>query len=383
MIVRSLLFFALFACSCTEREALPDFYLNTSHPLNWEEKQPCTLSFVEDNDSLVLPGKFKLRGGSSSQYYKHSFALELKDKYKPAGLPKDDDWILNATYIDKTFMRHKISYDLFREMGGNNVASECAYVNLHLNGAYEGLYVLMEEINGGMVKLDKGDSAAVIYKDPPIFFGNPPTQVEDSNNVYQQKYPKIYIHDKSAYLESFKNFLINSTDTEFDEKIADWVDLENVIDWHLLLLYSNNGDGILKNFYLYKKNAETPFRIAIWDYDHSFGRDGDNELNMMSSPLNCNRSILFKKLNERPEYRKALSDRYWQLREKGIFGLPHFKELVAENHQKIKGHIAANAKKWPLNADWYYDDNSYEQELELMYEFLELRIPQLDKRFEH
>jgi len=379
---RSLLLFALFTCSCTEKKDIPDYYLHTKQPLNWEEKQPCELSFSDSDDGLVLRGKFKLRGGSSSKYFKHSFSLELEDKHKLAGLHKDDDWILNANYIDKTFMRHKISYDLFRQMNSKNIAAECAYINLHLNRSYEGLYVLMEEINGGMVNLDKGDSAAVIYKDPPIFYENPAGQAQDSNNVYHQKYPKIYIHDKSGYIKSFRNFLIHSSDKEFDAQIRQWVDLENVMDWHLLLLYTNNGDGVLKNFYLYKKDGETPFRFAIWDYDHSFGRDGDNERNMMDRPPGCDRSILFKRLNERVTYREDLAERYWQLRDKGIFSLSNFKDQVANNHEIIRDHIGANASRWPLDSEWYYDNNTYEQELELMCEFVELRISQLDSCFE-
>ena len=61
-------------------------------------------------------GNIKCRGGISSKYNKHSFSLELEKKYSLAKLPIDDDWIINANYIDKTFMRHKICYDIFKEM---------------------------------------------------------------------------------------------------------------------------------------------------------------------------------------------------------------------------------------------------------------------------
>ena len=53
--------------------------------------------------------------------------------------------------------------------------------------------------------------------------------------------------------------------------------MENLIDWHILLLFTNNGDGLMKNYYFYKMDSETPFRFAIWDYDHTFGRDESAE----------------------------------------------------------------------------------------------------------
>jgi hypothetical protein len=205
--------------------------------------------------------------------------------------------------------------------------------------------------------------------------------VQDTSNYYQQKYPKIYIHDKTAYLESFSNFLYNSSDETFDAQLTKWVDLENVIDWHLLLLYTNNGDGILKNFYLYKKDSETPFRFAIWDYDHSFGRDGDYQYNMMDRPLDCDRAILLKRLKERASYRDKLKNRYWQLREKGIFSLEHFEDLVSQNEKLIRPHLARNFEKWPVSSEWYQDDNSHEEEIQLMSDFVKLRINQLDQRF--
>ena len=33
----------------------------------------------------------------------------------------------------------------------------------------------------------------------------------------------------------------------------------------IILLFTNNADGIMKNFYLYKLDKNTPFRFAIWD----------------------------------------------------------------------------------------------------------------------
>ena len=44
-------------------------------------------------------------------------------------------------------MRHKISYDIFMQMNPNNIASKSAFVNIKINDEYEGLYLLMEEIN--------------------------------------------------------------------------------------------------------------------------------------------------------------------------------------------------------------------------------------------
>ena len=86
--------------------------------------------------------------------------------------------------------------------------------------------------------------------------------------------------------------ITQTPDQEFYAHIGEWIDIPNLIDYHLFLLFTNGGDGVKKNFYLYKKDKDTPYRIAPWDCDHSFGRDGDNEKNMLERLLEVNQNIL-------------------------------------------------------------------------------------------
>jgi spore coat protein CotH len=368
------------ACKNTTSIDLPTVFINTTEPLSFETEKNCQFIYVDQQDSLVLDGTIKWRGGFSVRYEKHSFALELSQKAILANLAHDDDWILNANYIDKTFMRHTLSFDLYRRMNARNIAAKCAYVNVYQNNQYLGLYVLMEKINGGMVELDKGDPLAMIFKDPPIFYQKRPDSIAAATNYYQQKFPKIQKNDLSDYIEQFMDFLNLSTDEAFKQAINTWVDIPNIIDWHLLLLLSNNNDGVMKNFYLYKRNAATPFRIAIWDYDHSFGRDGDNELNL-SKPLRWKRSILLKRLVETNavDYKQRLKERWISLRKDGPFALEALFRQIEKNNDLIKNAVLENNKIWPVNSKWYYDDNDYETEVELMKTYLEKRIPVLDQ----
>ncbi len=359
---------------------MPTINIKQEQEIRWDKKVPCILEYIDDDKIQELPARIKYRGGSSSKFYKHSFALELDDKYPLGNLPNDDDWVLNANYIDKTFMRHKISFDIFREMSAKNKAPQSAYVTINLNGNYEGLYVLMEKMNAGMIGLDKADTMAMLFKEPPIFYSKKLEFVQDSTNYYQQKYPKISHRDKTPYIESFSAFLKESDDHTFAQKIDQWVDIENIIDWHIILLFSNNGDGVLKNFYLYKIDSKTPFRIGLWDYDHSFGRDGDNELNMSERGISWERCPLLFRLANNPNmnYSERLEERWFELRKKGIISEKNFKRHVDKNSQRISNYIQQNFTKWPVNNDWYYDDTDYHQELDTMQKFVEIRLNQMD-----
>ncbi len=363
---------------------IPTIYI-FSDGICWDKKEHCDIITTNQGITDTIFGSIKFRGGISSGYPKHSFSLKLTEKYPLAGLKEAKSFIINATYIDKTLMRHKISYDLFRAMSPENEAAECSYANLYLNGQYEGLYVIMDKINAQRLGLDKKESMAMIFKDPPLFWGENRITPQEPDNYFQQTYPKLKKADMNAYMESFMDFLFNAPDSLFAKEIGQWIDISNVIDWHLLLLYTNNGDGVMKNFYLYKKSEQTPFRIVPWDYDHSFGRDGDNELNMLERNVDCERSILLKRLRQIPDlnYEEQLKTRWKELRDNGIFSVSHFKEMVANNDKIIREAVLHNAEKWPYNAPQYYDSNSYTQELDIMTAYIQKRIPQLDSCFQY
>ena len=139
----------------------------------------------------------------------------------------------------------------------------------------------------------------------------------------------------------------------------------------------------MKNFYLYKIDKNTPFKFAIWDYDHSFGRDGDNERNLMERELDCNRAILLERLSKISEigYLLKLKRRWFELRKQNIISVENFDKHINNNDKRINKEIDKNFEKWPLNSKWYYDDNDYNQELDLMKDFVKVRINQLDEYF--
>lgn len=386
LIFQILLLSTLSACQnqSTEKK-LPEIHIFPSKEITFESKENCLMVFEDNGIIHSISSTIKCRGGYSSKFYKHSYRIELNQKHSPFGLPREDDWILNANYIDKTFMRHKLSYDLFRLMNKTNLAPECLYVNVKVNNEYKGLYVLMQRINGKFCNLNKKDNMAFVCKEPLVFYANMPEELLENSNYHDQKYPKINKRDFTPMLNEFREFVFHSSDSIFLANIKKKIDIYNVADWHILLLLTNNADGLIKNFYLYRIDAETPMRIAIWDYDHSFGRDGDNELNMLTSEIDCSKNIMLKRLMEidKSDYPSILKNRWLQLRESGIISVNSINYMILKNHFKIKNDIDKNFEKWPVDSKDYFDANTYSQEVEIIKQFIEIRIPQLDKYFQN
>ena len=359
------------------RPELPELQLSADGEIVWEGWTTATL--VAGGDTL--DGRIHYRGGISAGYPKHSLALKLDERYPLCGLPADKDWILNANYIDKTFMRHKLCYDLFRLMDEEvNRAPLCAYATLTVDGHGQGLYVVMQKMDASTLGIDKGDSTSVIFKEPPVMYDERIVP-QDPDNYYQQTFPKKRKDDRTAQAEAIVAFLQDSPDEVFRAEVGQWFDLKNIADWQLLLLLSNNADGLRKNFFLYKVGDATPYRVAPWDYDHSFGRDGDNEPNMLRDTVDCNRAVLLRRLWQWPEYRSQVARRWQQLRTEGLFTEATLNRMIADNAAQIEAAVKANELLWPVDNDIYYDANHFDAELDIMREFIGRNIERLDTLF--
>lgn len=366
---------------CTDHCDIPRIDINANE-ISWESKDPCTFGYNHCIDSFLVDAKVKYRGGMSSRYDKHSYTVKLPGDYALGEMPADNDWIINASYIDKTFMRHKLSYDLFRRMDPENIAPRSSYAEVYQNGHYQGLYVLMERLDGTRLMVDKNDKTSFIFKDPPLLYADVAPYNRDSLYLESQKYPGLHKGERSGELKRLENLIFNSSDREFENSVFDMLDRDCLIDWQIMLLLSNNSDGQLKNYFIYRTDSVSKMRIAIWDYDHSFGRDGDNEYNMLDRVIDERRVHLFDRIyNLNPDnFSGRIAQRWQNLREDWLDS-DYILELINEMDKTIKPYIEPNAARWPVDAEWYYDDNNYEQELEILYQFVSMRIAQLDEQF--
>ncbi|MEM1124253.1 MAG: CotH kinase family protein [Bacteroidota bacterium] len=384
ILLPALLLYSLLSCQKQQMlptvKQLPRFNLLTDTLISKDKKQPVTLIIKDTVAEANYAGKIERRGGFSIIYPKHSYEMDLKVDIALGGLPADDDWILNANYIDKTFLRHVFAYDLFRAMHPNNRAAQTQFVELALNNQYQGLYVLMEKLDKSSLQIDGKDPAAVIFKEPPLFRLDA-FSPQDPDNYHQQTYPKIKKTDKRAFIENIRRFLEESEESVFSKEIATIFDMSNIIDWHLLLLLTNNNDGILKNFYLYKVDAATPLRIAPWDYDHSLGRDGDNELNLIKRTLKVERSLLFKRLLALDWYKKSLRERWLNLNQRALFSVGGLNQRIDQCARQIAPFVDKNFTRWPVDTDFYYDGNTHLEELAIIKKYITMRHQQLTEYF--
>lgn len=390
MLVGLLLCLAGCKLSSEPSKDLAQVHLYDLSKIDYEDKKHLEFAYIDSDTSASfdrISAKARYRGGASSVYPKHSFSVKLSEPHSLAGLPKDKDWILNASYIDKSFCRHTVSYDLFRAFSPNNIAPQHAPIEVFQNERYYGLFLLMERLDATRLKVDKKDSGACVFKDPPVFrdheFMNTYPYL-DTTNLYHQKFPKQKRHDFNGEMEALRRFIFDSSDEAFADPnsgIAARFDLNNIIDWHLLLLVTNNGDGIAKNFYLYRTRSGAPFRIAPWDYDATFGRDGDSGPHW-EGVLQPELHVFFQRLLAlNPQgYKDRLKARFLELEAQNILTVDAVNRRLLERWEMLHPYLAKNVEKWPFVDKYYADDWDASKEIPRIQEWVTVHLPEVSQK---
>lgn len=251
----------------------------------------------------------EFRGSTSQLYPKKSLSIELvkaddpKDelKTKLLNLRKDGEWMLDASYRDSSFVRNLVSYDIYRSMrpfaykdatgkakGQPTLAGQL--VEVILNGAYHGVFVLGEKVDRKLLDLKKikpptdanGDK---LWKQ--VDFSLPENNSllykagGDNNNAtlynagsvkqdFEQKYPKLKKVAHWQPLEELINFIVTASDQDFISGINNRIDIDSVVDYWILTLVTGITDTLKKN-YFFARNESDKFFILPWDYDSTFG----------------------------------------------------------------------------------------------------------------
>ncbi len=256
-------------------------------------------------DPFQYSGKIgiEIRGSSSSSFPKKSYGFET---YNSLGieldttlinLPSEHDWILSASYTDKSFMNNVLAYKLFRDFG--YYAPRTEYVEVIIDSVYQGVYILMEKIKRDknrldIAKLNPEDTTGsqltggyIIKIDKPTGSGGsgwtspyPPAVSPGGQTIfYQYEYPKeteiqpqqqAYIQ---SYVDSFETALATLPLTDMINGWRAYADAWSFIHYFILNEVSKNVDGYRLSTYLYKTKQNDYENLVIgppWDYDLGF-----------------------------------------------------------------------------------------------------------------
>ncbi len=291
-------------------DRLPQVLINTNGNTIVDDPKIVAQMNISKNGLLSYDGTIgiEIRGASSQTFPKKSYGLETWDESNNGidvtllGLPEEEDWILYGPFTDKSLVRNVLVYDLSREMG--RYASRTQFVELALNGVYQGVYVFMEKLKrdaeripinklnedentgenltgGYILKIDKtaGNNLGEGYNELNSFESQfvPPNAVlgQKINFLYEEpKAEDITLEQKayiSNYIRDFENALASDNFTDPDIGYANYIDVDSFVDFFILNETSNNVDGYRLSTFMHKDKNGKLNMGPIWDFNLAFG----------------------------------------------------------------------------------------------------------------
>ncbi len=242
------------------------------------------------------------RGESSIEFAKKSFSIELQNSdgsnnnVSILGLPEENDFVLNGPFSDQTLVKNVLSYELFRRTG--RWAPRTRFIEVVINGEYEGVYVLTEKLkrDENRVDIDKLTSEDVspleisggyiLRRDKKNKllaeeWWESPVRQPYHNQMWYEYYDPEYADltsDQASYIQDWMQ--------EFDEVLSgsDFGDPENgyrkyiktksFIDMMFLNEISKGIDNYLFSTYFHKENDADGGQLVAgppWDYNLGYG----------------------------------------------------------------------------------------------------------------
>ena len=127
-------------------KSVGNVYIYCDSKIETKEKYVDCNIIVGDDDSYVdAAAKIKLRGNSTLWVNKKAYKIKFNEKQDLLNMGADKEWALLANYFDPTHLRNYYAYNLAKVLG-LEYSVECKFVDVYINGIYNGLYLLSETV---------------------------------------------------------------------------------------------------------------------------------------------------------------------------------------------------------------------------------------------
>ncbi len=376
--------------------------------------------FTEYNGNIGI----ETRGNSTQDFDKKTYTIELWDDVQNEisvnllGMGGEEDWVLHAMVIDKTQLRIPMSFYLAQQMG--HYAADWRYVEVTLNGEYQGVYILTEQIKRDddrvdIAKLDLDDLAGdsltggyilrmdwtwdVDYED--LFYSEYNSQA-GYPMPYQYYYPKAanILPAQKTYIKGFMDEFENAvfagdyTNTQ-GFRYNDYIDTKSFVDFLLINEFSKNSDGYKLSSYMHKDRNNNDSRLKagpIWDFDQTYGlstvcsSDVTNGWTYLQNQNDCgdleSMPMFWQAMMNDTLFQNAAYCRWNELRE-GVFHQDSIFNWIDTYVASLTNPLERNFETWDFIGEqiWIEPDNfpdTYEGEIEYLKNWITERLTWMD-----
>ncbi len=356
-----------------------------------------TKVFAEGN-SYTGTGEIKGRGNSSWQQPQKPYSIKLSKKESLLGIPKTKKYAIVSTYSDPSLMRNYVTYKAALSLVGIQYVPKIEFVEVYLNGSYNGVYALVERIDIESTKIDIEEATAdnltggyIIEKDAgdkvnknvdPWF--DAPFQANPNEDLFTLKAPDVQ-DGMLEYLEDYMQRLHDALMGNSDESYTKYIDISSWADFLVLQELAKNVDGNLKTscYFVKEKDNDVLRMDAPWDFDLAYGLANWSNASQYNDYWDCptgtgtsdfmviNSSCpWFKQLYSFDEFNSLVKERYSAYRAEMI---PNMHSMIYEQAAYLSKAAQSNSQKWPAVGSFSYGVSSFDNWLKGRVEWLDAK----------
>ena len=322
------------------------------------------------------------------------------------GLPRENDFILRAAYIDKTLMRDALAYHMSRKIG--HWAPRTRHVELVLNGNYEGTYVLVEKIKPDddrldIVRMDTSDISGEAVTGGYIWSVQQPDgndvvflsdQSEGNSRVLKYPKPDEVTPEQFDYIRQYEeSFRIVMRSPDYNDPATGYpayIEPSTFIEEIIVQEATSNSDAYGWSSYFYKDRNKKMCSGPAWDFDqglcNSTYNDGDQIGEFIIEKPDGARPFFWDVLWEDSDFKLELKKK-WNAYRQGPLktdALFAYIDSVANYLNEAQQH---NFSRWPILGQEVWrslpgaaDRDTYQKEVDYMKNWLSAHLTWMDQQ---
>jgi hypothetical protein len=209
----------------------------------------------------------RIRGQTSRSYPKHSYKFELNAEHHflfRADAPRVDEFDVNGTYTDKSYVRSVLAYEHKRDAG--LPCPEIFHLRLHQNGQFYSVALFVEQPDRDYLRRQGLPDTGALYKGNQSAFAV-------NLSLYEKK---TRLTEGFSDLQTFFNGL-QLSGAALENFLFDNVEVAEVVNYMATVAITQDIDATDKNHYFYRDTEGTRlWHILPWDIDLTFGPNALN-----------------------------------------------------------------------------------------------------------
>ena len=313
--------------------------------------------YDEKDMSLGIRGRGNYSwSGTEKKSYRIKF--DSKTNLLGQGKGKAKSWTLLAVHCDKTLLRNDAAFHFARQLPSLPFTSTSSFVELYLNGKYDGVYEVCDQMQVNPYRVNIDDSGE--EEDIGYFLEVDKNASEDvirASNGMTFELKSDYVNDAQVtYITNYLNNVISALENGSRKRIDSYLDIPSLVESYIVEELFKNLDVGWGSFYLTKPKGEKMSFGPVWDFDLCSGNaENDSYDPYFKSPYytyvgsdyyryEMQQSEFFLALRETSWFMDEVRDRYNELTEELASIVPHINEMASS----LSNSFNRNFQRWKI-----------------------------------